>query len=132
VITRLLLRPAGVPLRYQPGQYVLLGDPDGELVVRSYSIANAPRRDGLISLLVTLVTGGQLSGWVHDVLRPGGRVLLLYGPYGSFTASGEPGPVLLLAGGSGLAPVRALAQAALRPGRRLRWSCSSLPARSGT
>ena len=64
-------------------------------MVRSYSIANAPRRDGLISLLVTRVPGGQLSGWVHDVLRPGGRVLLS-GPYGSFTAApGEHGPILL-------------------------------------
>ncbi|MGH3226742.1 MAG: hypothetical protein ACRDPY_50040, partial [Streptosporangiaceae bacterium] len=64
-------------------------------------------------LLVTRVPGGQLSSWVHDVLRPGGRVLLS-GPYGSFVATpGEPGPVLLLAGGSGLAPVRALAEAAL-------------------
>jgi CDP-4-dehydro-6-deoxyglucose reductase len=114
VIAELLLRPAGPPLRYQPGQYVLLGDPGAELVVRSYSIANAPRRDGLISLLVTRVPGGQLSCWVHDVLRPGGRVLLS-GPYGSFTAEpGEHAPVLLLAGGSGLAPVRALAEAALR------------------
>ena len=114
VIAELLLRPAGAPLRYQPGQYMLLGDPDGELVVRSYSIANAPRRDGLISLLLTRVPGGQLSGWVHDMLRPGDRVLLS-GPYGSFTAApGEHAPVLLLAGGSGLAPVRALAQAALR------------------
>lgn len=113
VIAELLLRPDGPPLRYQPGQYVLLGDPGAELVVRSYSIANAPRRDGLISLLVTRVPGGQLSGWVHDVLRPGDRVLLS-GPYGSFTtAPGERGPVLLLAGGSGLAPARALAEAAL-------------------
>ncbi len=39
VIAELLLRPAGAPMRYQPGQYVLLGDPDGGLVVRSYSIA---------------------------------------------------------------------------------------------
>jgi CDP-4-dehydro-6-deoxyglucose reductase, E3 len=85
VIAELLLRPAGPPLRYQPGQYVLLGDPDAELVVRSISIANAPRRDGLISLLVTRVPGGQFSGWLHDVLRPGDRVLLS-GPYGSFTA----------------------------------------------
>ncbi len=114
VITELLLRPAGPPLRYQPGQYVLLGDQDAELVVRSYSIANAPRRDGLISLLVTRVPGGQISGWVHDELRLGDRVLVS-GPYGSFTAApGEPGPVLFLAGGSGLAPVRALAEAALR------------------
>ncbi len=68
--TELLLRPAGAPLRYQPGQYVLLGDPGAELVVRSCSIANAPRRDGLISLLVTRVPGGQVSTWIHDVLRP--------------------------------------------------------------
>ena len=48
------------------------------------------------------------------MLLPGDRVLLS-GPYGSFTAApGEPGPVLFLAGGSGLAPVRALAEAALR------------------
>jgi CDP-4-dehydro-6-deoxyglucose reductase, E3 len=114
VITELLLRPAGPRLCYRPGQYVLLGDPGAELVVRSYSIANAPRSDGLISLLVTRVTGGQVSSWVHDVLRPGDRVLLS-GPYGSFTtAQRESGPVLFLAGGSGLAPVRALAEAALR------------------
>jgi CDP-4-dehydro-6-deoxyglucose reductase len=103
VIAELLLRPPGPPLRYRPGQYVLLGDPSAELVVRSYSIANASRRDGLVSLLVTRVPGGQLSSWVHDVLRPGDRVLLS-GPYGSFTAApGEDGPVLFLAGGSGLA-----------------------------
>jgi CDP-4-dehydro-6-deoxyglucose reductase, E3 len=114
VIAELLLHPDGPPLRYRAGQYVLLGDPGAELVVRSYSIANAPRRDGLISLLVTRVPGGQLSAWAHDVLRPGDRVLVS-GPYGSFTAApGEAGPMLLLAGGSGLAPVRALAEDALR------------------
>ena len=43
VIAELLLRPAEPRLRYQPGQYVLLGHPDAQLVVRSYSIANAPR-----------------------------------------------------------------------------------------
>jgi CDP-4-dehydro-6-deoxyglucose reductase len=53
VITELVLRPAAPPLRYLPGQYVLLGDPAAELVVRSFSIANAPRRDGLISPPVT-------------------------------------------------------------------------------
>src|SRR5512142_2883434 len=89
VIAELLLRPAGPALRYQPSQYVLLGDPDGRLVVRSYSIANAPRRDNLVSLLVTRVPRGHLSSWVHDVLRPGDRVLLS-GPGGSFTAAHGP------------------------------------------
>ncbi|MGE5137424.1 MAG: FAD-binding oxidoreductase [Gemmatimonadota bacterium] len=120
VIAELLLRPAGPQLHYQPGQYVLLGDPDAEFVARSYSIANAPRRDGQITLLVTRVPGGQVSSWVHDVLSPGDRVLLS-GPYGAFTAApGEPAPVLFLAGGSGLAPMRALAGAALRDRTRSR------------
>ena len=67
------------------------------------------------------------------MLRPGDRVLLS-GPYGSFTAApGEPGPVLFLAGGSGLAPVRALAEAnTLGTARVSRSFCSSPPARSGT
>lgn len=64
-------------------------------------------------MLVTRVAGGELSTWVHRVLRPSDRVLVA-GPYGAFTADpGDTGPMLLLAGGSGLAPVRALAEAAV-------------------
>lgn len=113
VIVELLLHPLDRMLDYLPGQYVLLGDPDYHLTVRSFSIANAPRSDGLIRLLVTLVPGGALSTWVHDVLEPGQQVLLS-GPSGSFVADpASTDPVLYLAGGSGLAPVRALAEASL-------------------
>jgi CDP-4-dehydro-6-deoxyglucose reductase len=116
-IVELLLRPLGPPLRYLPGQYVLLGDAAYQVPVRSYSIANAPHDSGELSLLVTEVAGGETSTWVHRRLRRGDRVLVS-GPYGTFVADPESTvPVLYLAGGSGLAPVRALAEATVESSR---------------
>lgn len=111
VISELRLAPCEAVLHHRPGQYVLLSDTDYRVPQRSYSIANAPRADGQISLLVTRVSGGPTSSWVHDQLRPGDEVVLV-GPYGTFVADPDHrGPVLLLAAGSGLAPARALAEA---------------------
>jgi CDP-4-dehydro-6-deoxyglucose reductase len=119
-IVELLLRPLGPPLRYLPGQYVLLGDSEYRVPVRSYSIANAPGASGELTLLVTEVPGGETSTWVHRRVRPGDRVLVS-GPYGTFVADPRSNaPVLYLAGGSGLAPVRALAEAAAAGGRPAR------------
>ncbi|MGH3001522.1 MAG: FAD-binding oxidoreductase [Gaiellaceae bacterium] len=116
-IVEVRLEPTAGPLRFVPGQYVLLGDLEYLVPVRSYSIANAPRPSGELTLLVTEVGGGETSGWVHHRLHAGDRVLVS-GPYGSFVAGPEPeAPVLYLAGGSGLAPVRALAEAAAESGR---------------
>lgn len=46
VIREFLLEPDSDQMRYQAGQYVLLGDPEQQLPPRSYSVANAPRADG--------------------------------------------------------------------------------------
>lgn len=114
VIVHVQVEPVDEPLDYRAGHYVLLSDTDNQRPPRSYSIANAPRPDGLLELLVTLVPGGEVSPWVHEELSPGSGVLLS-GPYGSFLDDlDEPGPRLYLAGGSGLAPVRALMEAALQ------------------
>lgn len=114
VIQALELTPSATAVAYAPGQYVLVNDADFQLPPRSYSIANAPRPDGSVSLLVTRVPGGETSSWVHDRLRVGEPVVLT-GPYGTFVPDPDrTGPVLLLAAGSGLAPVRALAQALLQ------------------
>src|SRR5574337_216767 len=121
VIRELWLAPADRALAYQAGQYVLLGDTAQRLPQRSYSIANAPRADGRISLLVTRYPGGPTSGWVHDALKPGDAVELC-GPYGTFLVGDDRGsPILLLAAGSWLAPIRALAEAlrAEHPARRV-------------
>ncbi|MGH8801326.1 MAG: ferredoxin--NADP reductase [Casimicrobiaceae bacterium] len=110
-IRELWLAPCGDALPYQPGQYVLLNDTAYQLPQRSYSLANAPRTDHWASLLVTRFPGGPTSGWVHDVLHSGDEVTLA-GPYGTFVLDDHRnGPILLLAAGSGLAPIRALAEA---------------------
>lgn len=118
-IVEVWLEPLGDALGYQPGQYVLLEDADGAIAPRSFSVANAPRADARISVLVTRVPGGQASEWVHDRLAAGTTVLVS-GPYGTFVGTpGATAPALYLAAGSGLAPVRALLEAAL-PGARRR------------
>lgn len=117
-IVELRLRPLGQPLRYWPGQYVMLGDAAAGAPPRCYSIANAPRPDGEIVLQVTRVDGGPTSNWIHDTLTVGSMVKLS-GPYGTFI--GDPSvdsPVLCMAAGSGLAPILALTDAALRRGYR--------------
>ncbi len=110
VVQQLELEPEDAAMAYRPGQYVLLSDVDFRMPQRSYSLANAPRPDGGVRLLVTRVPGGPTSCWVHDRLAVG-ETVLLNGPYGTFVLDpGASGPVLLLAAGSGLAPVRALAE----------------------
>ena len=117
-VVELRLRPVGEPIRYWPGQYVTLGHPDAGIPARAYSIANSPRPDGELVLQVARAEGGITSNWIHDQLQPGAS-LTLCGAYGSFI--GDPSvdtPVLCLAAGTGLAPILALTEAALRRGFR--------------
>jgi CDP-4-dehydro-6-deoxyglucose reductase len=117
-IVELRLRPLGAPMRFWPGQYVMLGDPARGVPPRCYSIANAPRPDGEICVQVTRMEPGRTSAWAHDLLAVGDTTLVS-GPYGTFI--GDPSvdtPVLCLAAGSGLAPILSLAEAALRRGYR--------------
>lgn len=116
VIRELWLEPAGPALPFRPGQYVLLADEAFRVPQRSYSVANAPRADGRLSILVTLVADGPTSTWAHGLSVGDG--VSVEGPFGTFTTSASAsGPVLLLGAGSGLAPVRALAEALLDPAR---------------
>jgi CDP-4-dehydro-6-deoxyglucose reductase len=111
-IVEVWLSPVAQRIAYLPGQYVLLEGFERALPPRSYSVANAPREDGLLSLLVTRVPDGEVSRWICDRARVGDRVTLS-GPYGTFIApTSHAGPCLYLAAGSGLAPIRALIQSA--------------------
>jgi CDP-4-dehydro-6-deoxyglucose reductase len=117
-IVELRMRPVEGRLRYWPGQHVVLGPHDGDGPSRPYSIANAPRPDGEIALHIALVKGGATSSWAYERVAPGDRVLVA-GPYGSFVGDLRmSGPVLAIGGGSGLAPLLALAESALRRGYR--------------
>jgi len=115
-IVELQLMPLEAPMRFWPGQYVAIRAPSRQTQPRHYSLARAPRSDGMIVLQITRVEGGITSTWLHDKVTIG-SILPLSGPYGTFI--GDPKaetPVLCLAAGSGQAPILSLADAALRRG----------------
>ncbi len=109
------------PLSYRPGQYVSVQTPHWPRLWRRYSIANAPRPDGTLRLHVRAIAGGLVSpALVHHVRA--GDPLVLGAPDGVMTADTDsPRDVLCLAGGTGLAPIKAIIEAithAPAPGRR--------------
>jgi ferredoxin-NADP reductase len=95
---------------YLPGQHVdiRLTAEDGYQAQRSYSIASAPE-DELLTLTVERVMGGEVSPYLVDELHAGDR-FQLRGPVGGYfvwtVATG--GPLYLIAGGSGIAPLMAM------------------------
>lgn len=106
-VLRLHLRlPPSSRFRYLAGQYINLIGAGG--VRRSYSIANAPAEGAPLELHVRRVPGGQLSRYwfeqaaVNDLLR-------FEGPHGSFYLRDVRGQdLILLATGTGIAPIKAL------------------------
>ncbi len=109
------------PLHYRPGQHVSVQTPHWPRLWRRYSIANAPRQDGTLRLHVRAVPGGLVSPALVHHVRPGDP-LVLGAPGGAMTADPDsPRDILCLAGGTGLAPVKAIIEAITRtpaPARR--------------
>ncbi|MQY09111.1 globin domain-containing protein [Actinomadura macrotermitis] len=113
----LTLRP-GRPLPFAAGQYVTVQTARWPRVWRPYSVANAPRADGLLRLQVRAVPGGWVSGALVRHTAAGDSLLL--GPaLGAMTLDADSGrDLLLVAGGTGLAPLKAVAEQAIGSGRR--------------
>jgi NAD(P)H-flavin reductase/hemoglobin-like flavoprotein len=103
----------GQPLPYQPGQHISIQTPRWPRLWRSYWVANAPRADGTLTLHVRAVPGGLVSPTlVHHVSA--GDTLLLGAAAGTMTADPASGRDLLcLAGGTGLAPLKAIVEAVI-------------------
>jgi NAD(P)H-flavin reductase/hemoglobin-like flavoprotein len=99
------------PLHYLPGQSVAVEVPQRPRLWRYLSPANAPRADGSLEFHVQLVPGGQVSGAVVRSLRAGDAVRLGAPVGGSLTRSaGDRQDLLMVAGGTGLAPLRAVVE----------------------
>ena len=81
---------------------------DGYQAQRSYSIGSAPEDDHLL-LTVERLDDGEVSPYLVDVLQPGDD-LELRGPIGGYFVWKESlgGPLVLIAGGSGIVPLRAM------------------------
>jgi len=103
----LTIRP-DQPLGYLPGQYLGVQVGRWPRVWRNFSVGNAPRANGLLDLHVRAISGGMVStALVHDV-RPG-DALLLGPPRGEMTVSEDcDRDLLCVAGGTGLAPIKAI------------------------
>ena len=116
-----LADPSGAPIAFEPGQFltVLVALPSGETLRRAYSIsslAGAGEAASRVVIAVKRVRGGRASNHLNDHLREGDALEVL-GPSGSFVVPparpGVPRRLVLLAGGSGITPLLAIARAAL-------------------
>ncbi|MEL7939517.1 2Fe-2S iron-sulfur cluster-binding protein [Pseudomonas delhiensis] len=117
-ITSFLLQPlgAGAPLRYRPGQFVVLRIPrDGAApLLRAYSLSGDPDDGAGLRISVKHETApahlpeapaGQGSSFLHERVEVGGQ-LEVAGPSGDFVLDEDsPRPVLLFSGGVGLTPM---------------------------
>jgi benzoate/toluate 1,2-dioxygenase reductase subunit len=100
VLTLDLDQPEAV--KFLPGQYVNLEVP-GSSQHRAYSFSSKPGA-GQASFLIRNVPGGLMSAWLAAEARPGARMSFM-GPNGSFFLREVRRPLLMLAGGTGLAPL---------------------------
>jgi ferredoxin-NADP reductase len=108
----LALPPGSEP--HVPGQHydVRLTAPDGSTAQRSYSIASAPRPGPAgepvqVELTVEKIADGDVSPYLHDVVRLGDRIEVR-GPFGGWFIWRGDTPVILLGGGSGVVPLMSM------------------------
>lgn len=103
------------PLPYRAGQFAQVALSTLPGVSRSYSFATARRDDGEVTFFVRKVPGGAFSTHVHDADLVG-HALVVEGPHGDFWLRPADAPILCVAGGSGLAPILAMLEAAADAG----------------
>lgn len=100
------------PVRYAAGQYFEWVLP-GIAPNRNFSAANATGTDRL-RFHVREYPGGKVSRYVRDTLYPG-EIVQIIGPYGRFGWNADNGnaerPAICIAGGTGMAPIRAMLEA---------------------
>jgi ferredoxin-NADP reductase len=96
-------------MEHLPGQHydVRLTAPDGYRAQRSYSIASSPLDAGEVELTIDLLDDGEVSPYFHEVVEVGDQVELR-GPFTSYFVWRGESPVLLVGGGSGVAPLMSM------------------------
>ena len=130
VVAIKLQLPGNQNFQYRPGQYIDFILAGG--MRRSYSMANAPHNMGhppAIELHIRHMPGGRFTDQVFATLKEK-DILRVEGPFGSFCLrEGSDKPIILLASGTGLAPIKAIiehmqAKPIARP-VTLYWGCRS-------
>jgi CDP-4-dehydro-6-deoxyglucose reductase len=116
--------PAQERLQFLPGQYIDLLLRGG--IRRSFSMANAPRDDGFLQLHLRDY-GGPFSQHVFGVMKEK-DIIRFEGPFGTFFLREDSArPIILVASGTGFAPIKAIVEHALDKGvarpMTLYWGC---------
>jgi len=111
-VMRVILNlPPTFRVQFFAGQYIDFILDDGRR--RSFSIANAPHQDKHIELHVRHIQGGEFTGEVFDNMRPK-DIVRIEGPLGSFFLREDSDrSVILMAGGTGFAPIKGIIEHAL-------------------
>lgn len=108
--------PAAERLQFLAGQYIDLLLNDGRR--RSFSLANPPHQDEDLELHVRRVPGGRFSDQLLGDMKPR-AVLRFEGPLGSFYLREHSDcPAILMAGGTGFAPIKSIVEHAIATGQR--------------
>src|SRR5574343_1685907 len=111
VIELQLRLPASERLQFLAGQYIDILLKDGRK--RSFSLANAPHDDALLQLHIRHVPGGLFTDQVFSTMKQK-DILRFNGPHGGFFLREESDkPIILLAGGTGFAPIKAIVEQAI-------------------
>ncbi|MBZ0090737.1 MAG: CDP-6-deoxy-delta-3,4-glucoseen reductase [Sulfuricellaceae bacterium] len=114
VIVMYLKLPANERLQFLSGQYIDILLKDGKR--RSFSLANAPHDDEYLQLHVRHLAGGQFTDYAFSAMREK-DILRFEGPHGSFFLREDSDkPMILLASGTGFAPIKAIVEHALHIG----------------
>ncbi|MCX7632780.1 MAG: 2Fe-2S iron-sulfur cluster binding domain-containing protein [Turneriella sp.] len=103
-------------MNYTAGQYADIAV-SGIKGTRSYSFASAPQAEGNteVEFHIRLVPGGEMTPWFHASDRTGTQIALR-GPRGSFGWHSSKAILLCIAGGSGMAPIKAMLEEAAQRG----------------
>lgn len=110
--------PAGTRVKFRAGQYVEVILDDGAR--RSFSMANPPQQNDGATLHVRLVPGGRFSERVLAGLAAG-DTLRLEIPFGDFYLREAPRPAILVASGTGFAPIKSMLEDAFKRGLQRRF-----------
>lgn len=103
--------PPGREINFKPGQYIQIYVPpyDGndEEIYRAYSLASAPSDNKAIELYVGYIPNGISTTYIHKILKMTDKVTIV-GPFGHFYYQHSDREMIMVAGGTGLAPIMSI------------------------
>jgi CDP-4-dehydro-6-deoxyglucose reductase, E3 len=105
--------PANETLVFMAGQYVEILLKDGSR--RAFSLGNAPHASETLQLHVRRVAGGSFTTHVFESMKEK-EILRLEGPFGTFFLREDTKPIVLVASGTGFAPIKSVIEEALHKG----------------